>query len=67
MIGYKGFDKDFKCRDMQYEVGKEYVHDKKIKLCQSGLHFCEHPLDVFCYYPPGELSRYAEVEADEIS
>ena len=67
MIGYKGFDKDFKCRDFQYEVGKEYVHDGEVKLCESGFHFCENPQGVFGHYSPGEGNRFAIVEADEVS
>ena len=67
MIGYKGFDKDFKCRDFQYEVGKEYVHDGEVKLCESGFHFCENPQGVFGHYSPGKGNRFAIVEADEVS
>ena len=62
MIGYKGFDKDFKCRDFQYEVGQTYKLDGEMELCKCGFHFCDTPLAVFEYYPPTK-SRYALVEA----
>jgi hypothetical protein len=60
--GYKGFNKDLKCREMQYEIGKEFEAQGEVKACQNGLHFCENPLDVFGYYNPAD-SRFAEVES----
>jgi len=63
MKGYKGYDKNFKCRDFQYEIGKEYKTDKA-KLCKSGFHFCENPLDIFTYYSPVD-SKFTEVEGLE--
>ena len=67
MKGFKGFDKDLKCRDLQYKVGEETKIDGDIKLCRSGLHFCENPHDVFYYYSPGEKHRFAAVEAEDVS
>ena len=62
---YKGFDKNLKCRDFQYEIGKTYTEDKA-ELCEVGFHACEHPLDCLNYYDPGE-SRYCEVDLDEVT
>ena len=66
MIGYKGFDQNWRCRDKQYEVGKTYEEEKAV-LCQEGMHFCENPFDVFTYYSSSDRARYAEVEADDVS
>lgn len=63
--GYKGFDKDLKCRGFQYETGKEYSTDKAVA-CKTGFHYCENPMDVLGFYPPcdgsGNLNRFCEVE-----
>ena len=64
---YKGFDKDLKCRDFQYEVGKEYELPKgeTVEICRRGFHACESPLEVLDYYfmdDSANLSRFCEVE-----
>ena len=67
IFGFKGFDKDFKCRDFQYEIGKNYKHDGALSLCHSGFHFCEHPLDVLGFYGLRDGNRYAQVEGSGVS
>ena len=65
MKAYKGFNRDMTCRGFQYEEGKEY-EEEEAKLCKSGFHACENPLDTFGYYSPCE-SVYHEVELDGVS
>ena len=66
MKGYKGFKKGLVCRGKQYAENTVFEEDKA-EICESGMHFCEAPFDVWEHYPPcdenGNLNEFAEVEA----
>ena len=61
IFAYKGFDKYFRCRYFQYEVGKEYHINGDVKMCVNGFHACKDLMDTFKYYPM-ENSRFAIVK-----
>jgi hypothetical protein len=63
MKGYKGFDKDLKCKGFQYEVGKTYECKGKIEFCSNGFHFCKEPKQIYGYYDDLTVCRYCEIEA----
>ena len=60
LVTFKGFDKDWRCRGFQFEIGKSYTHTGPIATCASGFHSCENPFDVWRYYSPHD-SKFAEV------
>jgi hypothetical protein len=68
MTYYKGFDKDLKCRGMQFEVGKTYdtgANDEDVELCSdTAIHFCDSLQNVHEYYSqnPDANNRVCEVE-----
>jgi len=64
--GFKGFDKDLRCRGFQFEPGKTFTEECDPKICKRGFHFCEYPLDIFNYYPPAG-SRFCMVETPCVS
>ena len=63
MRGYKAFNSDLTCRDMQYEIGKEYKFDGEPIPCRQGFHFCETIADCYEFYPMSDNTRICEVEA----
>ena len=73
ILAYKGFDKDFKCRDFQFEVGKTYKQKGEIKACKNGFYACPSPLAVFAHAPASnrfaivELSGAINTEGDKIA
>ena len=66
MKGYKGFEKGLVCRGKLYAENTVFEEDKA-EICNSRMHFCELPHQVFEYYSPGENHEFAKVEAlDEV-
>ena len=63
---YKGTDRDIKCRNYQFTPGVP-AEETTAKLCRSGFHACEAPLDVMRYYHPKDGARYFEAELEEVS
>lgn len=63
--GYKGTDKDMKCRGYQFEMNKcfDISDDKPVELCEHGFHLCPNFEDVFHYYGVHDNNRFFEVKA----
>lgn len=65
MKGYKALDKNMRSvcgNGMQFELGKTYIAEGEVVLCENGFHFCERIEELNCYYDIDE-SRIFEVEA----
>ena len=63
--GFKGTDKNMRCQDYQYELGKQFDLDEDIEpvVCSKGFHFCKSLENVFRHYKIGNGHRFFEVEA----
>lgn len=63
---YKGFDKNLKCRGLQFSVGEKTkdpkLEDKNLSLCSRGIHFCATLKDVFIYYNNKSENRFCLVK-----
>lgn len=35
ITAYKGFDKNLKCRDYQFQIGETFEHKDEVKACES--------------------------------
>ena len=65
VTGYKGTDKDMKCRDYQFEMNKQHdmPEGEEIVMCHSGFHFCDKLSNVYGYYDVRNGNRFFEVKA----
>ena len=63
MKGYKVFNPDWTCRELQYQVGGFYEMDDKPVVCNRGFHFCIKASDCFKFYDFNSQNKVAEIEA----
>lgn len=63
MVGYKVFDKNWKCRDYQYSCPGEFVMDEKPEICETSFHFSPTMEDALCYKEFNYGCHIAKVEA----
>lgn len=63
--GYKGTDKDMKCRGYQYELGKRFdIPEGEVAIpCHNGFHLCPRLDQVFGYYEVRDNNRFFKVKA----
>lgn len=65
MKGYKAYEKGLVCRGKQYKIG-EIFEEERAEICDSGIHYCENPLDCLEHYPlidnQGNVVEITEVE-----
>lgn len=65
ITGYKGTDKNMKCRDYQYEMNTQFnmPDDEIVSACRNGFHLCRKLENVFGFYSIGSGNRFFEVRA----
>jgi hypothetical protein len=62
-IGFKGTTADMSCRNMTYQLGKQYSMRGTLMPCLQGFHFCKKLSDVTSYYDD-YADRYFKVVTD---
>jgi YD repeat-containing protein len=66
MKAYKATNRDMTCKNVQYELEKEFVHEGELKLCESGFHFCKELKHINSFYSFCESDhRFFEIEIPE--
>jgi hypothetical protein len=66
MYGYKGFDQNWTCLGLKYQIGESYCLDaNQLGLGHYGFHFCLLPIDVFRYYKQENGCKYAKIYASD--
>jgi len=48
-LAFKCTDKDMKCRNTQFELGRTFVHEEELDMCKSGFHFCMYIISIKAY------------------
>lgn len=65
VTGYKGTDRNMRCRNYQFELNKQHdmPEGEEIRMCSNGFHFCDKLSRVYNYYKMEDGNRFFEVKA----